>query len=116
MTVAAFLPKKGLSRLAGERKDVLRAVPRLHPAMSVQRALGLLTAAGPDNLLHTFEEEQGLNEVAERIVELVDGRRTVADMVAVLCEEFEVEPEKCREDTVDFVSRLVEKKVLVLGS
>jgi pyrroloquinoline quinone biosynthesis protein D len=116
MTVAAFLPKIGLSRLAGERKDVLRAVPRLHPEAGVQRVLGSLMAAGPDNLLHTFEDEQGASEVAERIVELVDGRRTVADIVAVLCEEFEVEPEECREDTVAFVSLLVEKKVLVLGS
>jgi pyrroloquinoline quinone biosynthesis protein D len=39
----------------------------------------------------------------------------VADIVAVLCEEFEVEPEACRVDTAAFVSLLVEKKVLVLG-
>jgi Coenzyme PQQ synthesis protein D (PqqD) len=79
--------------------------------------MGSLMAAGPDNLLHTFEDEQGqVSEVAERIVELVDGRRTVADIVAVLCEEFEVEPEACRADTVAFVSLLVEKKVLVLGT
>lgn len=116
MTVAAFLPKNAQSRLAGARKDVLRAVPRLHPEIGVQRVLGSLMATGPDNILHTFEDEQGLNEIAERIVELVDGRRTVADIVAVLCEEFAVGPEECREDTVAFVSLLVEKKVLVLGS
>lgn len=116
MTVAAFLPKNAQSRLAGARQDVLRAVPRLHPEIDVQRVLGRLMATGPDDLLHTFEDEEGLNEVAEFTVELVDGRRTVAEIVALLCEEFEVEPEKCREDTVAFVSLLVEKKVLVLGS
>lgn len=116
MTVAAFLPKRGRERLAGAGGDVLRAVPRLHPEAGVQRVSGRLMAAGPDNFFHTFEDEQGQpSEVAERIVELVDGQRTVADIVAVLCEEFEVEPEACREDTVSFVRLLVEKKVLVLG-
>jgi pyrroloquinoline quinone biosynthesis protein D len=114
--VAAFLPKNERERLAGAGRDVLRAVPRLHPEAGVQRVGGQLLAASPGEFLHTFEEAPGqVSEVAERILELVDGRRTVADIVALLCEEFEVEPEVCREDTVAFVSLLVEKKVLVLG-
>jgi hypothetical protein len=116
MAVAAFLPKNGRERLAGAGADMLRAVPRVHPETGVQRVSGRLMAAGPDEHLHTFEDEQGqVSEVAERILELVDGRRTVADIVAVLCEEFEVEPQACREDTVAFVSLLVKKKVLLLG-
>lgn len=95
---------------------MVRAVPRLHPEAGLQRVSGRLMAAGPDEFLHTFEDEQGrVSEVAERILELVDGRRTVEDIVAVLCEEFEVEPEACREDTAAFIQLLVEKKVLVLG-
>ena len=114
--VAALLPTDQLGRLAGAGQDVLRAVPRLHPDTGVQRVGGRLMAAGPDEHLHTFEDARGqVSQVAERIVELVDGRRTVADIVAVLCEEFEVEPEACRADTVAFVKLLVEKKVLVLG-
>ena len=75
-----------------------------------------MLAVGPDDTLHTFEDEGGeVSEVAERILELVDGGRTVGDIVAVLCEEFEVEPTRCREDTVSFVRLLVDKKVLVLG-
>jgi hypothetical protein len=116
MAVAVFLPKNGFGRLADASRDVLRAVPRLHPETGVERVSGRLMAAGPDELLHTFEDEQGqVSEVAERILELVDGRRTVADIVAVLCDEFEVEPEVCHEDTAAFVRLLVEKKVLVLG-
>jgi pyrroloquinoline quinone biosynthesis protein D len=116
MVVAALLPKDQLEHLAGAGRDVLRAVPRLHPETGVQRVGGRLMAAGPDELLHTFEDARGeVSAVAERIVELVDGRRTVADIVAVLCDEFEVEPQACREDTVAFVRLLVEKKVLVLG-
>lgn len=102
--------------MTGAGQDVLRAVPRLHPEAGLQRVRGSLLAAGPDDFLHTFEDGAGeVSEVAERILELVDGRRTVADIVAVLCDEFEVEPEACREDTVAFVRLLVEKKVLVLG-
>lgn len=112
----AFLPKNGRGRLAHGGRDVLGAVPRLHPEAGVQRVSGKLLVAGPDEFLHTFEDEQGrVSEVAERILELVDGQRTVEEIVAVLCDEFEVEPEACREDTAAFVSLLVEKKVLVLG-
>lgn len=114
--MAAFLPQNGRERLAGAGGDVLRAVPRLHPEAGLQRVSGKLMAAGPDEYLHTFEDARGhVSEVAERILELVDGRRTVADIVAVLCDEFEVEPEACRRDTVSFVRLLVEKKVLVLA-
>jgi hypothetical protein len=114
--VAALLPKDELERLAGAARDVLRAVPRVHPEAGVQRVGGRLLAAGPDEFLHTFEDARGqVSEVAERIVELVDGRRTVAAIIAVLCDEFDVEPEACRADTVAFVRLLVEKKVLVLG-
>jgi pyrroloquinoline quinone biosynthesis protein D len=92
------------------------AVPRLHPEAGVQRVGDRMLAVGPDDTLHTFEDEGGeVSEVAERILELADGCRTVGDIVAVLCEEFEVEPARCREDTVSFVRLLVDKKVLVFG-
>jgi pyrroloquinoline quinone biosynthesis protein D len=117
MAVAAFLSMNERERLVSDGQDVLRAVPRLHPETGLARVSGKLMAAGPDELLHTFEDAQGqVSPVAERILELVDGRRTVADIVAVLCDEFEVEPEVCREDTAGFVKLLVEKKVLLLGS
>ncbi len=94
----------------------MEAVPRLHPEAGVQRVGDRMLAVGPDDTLHTLEDERGeASEVAERILELVDGCRTVGDIVAVLCEEFEVEPAQCREDTASFVKLLVEKKVLVLG-
>jgi pyrroloquinoline quinone biosynthesis protein D len=96
--------------------DVMDAVPRLHPDAGVQRVGDRMLAVGPDDTLHTFEDEGGeVSEVAERILALVDGRRTLGDIVAALCEEFEVEPSVCREDTVSFVRLLVDKQVLVLG-
>ncbi|MFP2925303.1 PqqD family protein [Pyxidicoccus sp. 3LG] len=97
--------------------DLMEAVPRLHPAAAVQRVRGQLVVLGPDETLHTFEDVTGtVSDVAERIVELVDGRRTVGDIAAVLCEEFEVEGAVCREDTSRFVALLVERQVLVLGA
>ncbi len=109
-------PKNQLERLAGAGQDVLRAVPRLHPEAGLQRVGGQADGGRARRVPAHFEDARGqVSEVAERIVELVDGRRTVADIAAVLCDEFEVEPQACREDTVAFVRLLVEKKVLVLG-
>lgn len=94
----------------------MERIPRLHPDVGVQRVGGRLMAAGADDHLHTFETEGGeVSEVAERIVELCDGRRTVREIVDALCEEFEVEREVCGRDTVAFVQVLMQKKVLVLG-
>lgn len=97
--------------------NLMTGVPRVHPETGVQRVGGRLLAAGPDDCLHTFEDEAGgVSEVAERILELADGRRTVAQIVDVLCEEFEVDREVCAADTSRFIEVLVEKKVLVLDS
>lgn len=94
---------------------VLEGVPRVHPEAGVQRVGGRLLAAGPDEQLHSFEDEEGnVSEVAERIVELSDGTRTVRQIVEQLCREFEVEPDVCERDTTEFVQLLVDKKVLVL--
>jgi len=90
--------------------------PRVNPEVGVQRVRGRLLAAGPDDVLHTFEEDGGqVSEVAERIVELADGSRTVRQIIEALCEEFEVAPELCKADTEAFVELLVERKVLVLN-
>ena len=94
--------------------DLMARVPRLHPEVGLQRVGDRLMAAGPDAQLHTFEEDSGQrSEVAERIVELCDGRRTVGEIVDALCEEFDVERARCAADTESFVQRLVERKVLV---
>lgn len=92
-------------------------VPRVHPDVGVQRVGGRLMAAGPGDDLHTFEDERGeVSEVAERIVELCDGKRTVAQIVETLCGEFEVDKATCAADVRAFVELLVEKQVLILGA
>lgn len=77
---------------------------------------GRLLAAGPDDFLHAFEEPSGeASVVAERIVELSDGTRTVWQIVDALCDEFDVAREVCASDTLEFVKLLVQRRVLVLG-
>jgi pyrroloquinoline quinone biosynthesis protein D len=97
-------------------EELLGAKPRLHPETGVQRVGGRLLAAGPPNSLHTFEDEAGVASlVAERIVELSDGSRTVSEIVDALVGEFDVAPEECLRDTQGFIQLLVERQVLVLG-
>ena len=91
------------------------SVPCVHDEAAVQRVGGRWMAATSDDHLHTFEGPEGVSEVAERIVELVDGVRTVGDIATVLTEEFEVSRAVAETDTVQFISQLIEKRVLRLA-
>lgn len=72
-------------------------------------------AASPDDYMHTFEEDSGdVSDVGERTVELVNGARTVGQIVDTLCDEYDVDRETCAADTLNFVQLLVERKVLIL--
>jgi len=93
----------------------LEHVPRVHPETAVSKVGGRWMAATPDDRLHTFEGPDGIvSEVGERIVGLVDGTRSVAAIVDVLVEEFEVSREQAEADTIQFVALLVQKQVLVV--
>lgn len=93
----------------------LEDVPKVHPETAVSKVGGRWMAATPDDRLHTFEGPDGaVSEVGERIVELVDGQRTVGDIVQVLVDEFEVSRELAESDTVQFIGLLVQKQVLVV--
>jgi pyrroloquinoline quinone biosynthesis protein D len=64
-----------------------------------------------------FEDEEGRpSEVAERIVALVDGRRSVREIAAALSLEFDVGEADCARDTVRFVQRLVDQQLLTLNA
>lgn len=94
--------------------SLMDRVVRRHPEAGLQRFGGRLMAVTPDDKLHSFEDEAGASEVGERIVDLADGKRTVREIVRVLCDEFEVDEGTCERDTASFVRLLVERKVLVL--
>lgn len=68
-------------------------------------------AVTPDGQLHTFDDE-GNPGPGERILGLVDGRRTVGQIVEVLLSEYEVDRSECVRDTKAFVEALIARRVL----
>lgn len=103
--------------MANHHKVALGSVPQVHPETALSKVGGRWVAATPDDGVHTFEEADGsASVVGERIIELVDGSRSVEAIVGVLLEEFDVGREVVEGDTLDFIRLLVEKQVLsVLG-
>jgi hypothetical protein len=55
-----------------------------------------------------------INEVGARLWEMADGTRTIADMVDILCEEYAVIREQAEEDALEFIQRMIEKKMFVV--
>lgn len=97
---------------AGQRVS-LSDVPRVHGETALQKVGGRWVAATPDDQLHSFEGPDGVvSEVGERIVELVDGKRSVGEIVEILVSEFEVSREIAEADTSDFIRLLADKHVL----
>lgn len=56
--------------------------------------------------LHNF------NDVATRVWELVDGQRTVAEIAAVITDEYEVEPAVAEADILAFLDELLQKDII----
>lgn len=117
-TVSSSELRKTMVEMSESRRKtrvVLAAVPRVHGETALQKVGGRWVAATPDDQLHSFEGADGVvSEVGERIVELIDGQRSVADIVGVLLEEFEVTREVAESDTLDFIGLLADKHVLTL--
>ena len=57
-----------------------------------------------------------VDEVGAMIWELCDGRRSLHDMVASLCEQFEAPRETVAADVLEFVSDLRRERLLVDGA
>ena len=85
----------------------LASVVRVPEETAAQRVQGRWAAATADGGFHQFEDDVG-----ERIMDLVDGRRSLGEIVTMLCEEFDVERSTCEQETIQFVTQLVQKRVL----
>jgi hypothetical protein len=57
-----------------------------------------------------------LNRVAAFVWERLDGKRTVADLVAVVVERFDVDRERAQADTLELLETLQEIRAIVPGS
>lgn len=56
-----------------------------------------------------------LNEVGARIWTLADGKRTIRDIAAFICEEYEVTETQAEADALEFIDELIRKKVFHLS-
>lgn len=97
------------------RRVSLETVVRLNADASVERVGGRLVGHTADERLHVFETPDGsASLVAERIVELSDGSRTVGQIVDSLQREFDVSREVVASDTTQFVELLLSKQILTM--
>ncbi len=58
---------------------------------------------------------RGLNPVGSRVWELIDGRRSVDEIVEVIVREFDVTPERAAADVQTFVRELLDKELVIRG-
>ena len=56
-----------------------------------------------------------LNEVGGRVWSLCDGTRTLADMVAVICEEYDAPFEIVTTDLVELLTSMADDNLVVAG-
>lgn len=54
-----------------------------------------------------------LNEVGAAIWELVDGQRNISQITEEICKQFEIDHAIAERDTLNFISDLKEKKIIV---
>lgn len=58
-------------------------------------------------------EYYGMDAVASEIWHMLDQAIRVADICAVLCEKFDVDESVCREDVLDFLEQIAERKIII---
>jgi len=85
--------------------------------LSDKPAQNLETAARKiDDLFYVMHpdtsELHNFNDVGTRIWELIDGERSVEDIVGVVTEEYEVDEATARTDVLEFVAALQEKDLI----
>ncbi len=54
----------------------------------------------------------GLDPISTRILEIVQEPRSVAQVIAVLLEEFDVSPERCERDVRDALGKMEQAKLV----
>jgi hypothetical protein len=83
-----------------------------------RRADVLAQAAGDTVILLTPDSGEyfTLNEVGGRIWELADGSRSVAEIAAVLGEEYEAPLEEIQADAVGVLGELAEQRLITDGA
>ncbi len=89
---------------------------RVEPGVRPRPPAGLEARKLGDEVVLCYQGGQGifaLNQVAERIWSLCDGKRSVDDIVGLLLTEFEVEPDRLAQDVQATVVYMLEQGLLV---
>jgi hypothetical protein len=65
-------------------------------------------------VLPDSSEIKVLNEVGATIWTLADGSRSVREIAAQVCQQYDVDPQQAEADVLRFVAELLQRKMLVL--
>ena len=87
----------GLDTILSRNDDIL------HASVGSEEAVMMNVTAG---------RYYGLNAVASRIWELLETPKTIAELCAQICEEFEVDAQTCEVEVLKFVQDLVDNGVV----
>lgn len=88
--------------------NALDCVPQRRDGVLVQEAQGQTVLLRPEDGSY-----YALKDVGARIWELCDGERSVSDIAAVLCNEFDAPVKTVEADVIEFVDELRSEQLLV---
>lgn len=58
----------------------------------------------------------GLDSIGTRIWDLIESPAKISEIIEILINEFDVSKEQCENDTIEFISELVDKKLVFIVS
>ena len=99
-----------------QKMRFLNSEKELTPETVIQRKPGLLfNEIDGEIVMLSIENSEyyGLDKVGSRIWELIEKPVTIKELVSNLLVEFDVDENRCWNETTNFLSRLDEKKLLV---
>lgn len=86
------------------------------PTALLRRREGVVAQVADDEAI-LLDIESGsyfaLNSVGGRIWELCDGKRSVVELVTVICDEFDVPADTAKADTLEILEELKKEKLVV---
>lgn len=89
--------------------NILNKYPKPHP-----QTAGRVIDKEAVLILSDNSEVNVLNPVGSRIFELADGTNTIAEIIEVICSEFEVSADEAKEDVTTFINQMEKRQVFVL--
>ena len=89
--------------------DITASITR-HPDM-------LSAEIGGEAVMMSIEKGAyfGLNPIATRIWDLIEQPQTIAELIAVISEEYDVSDEQCAADVQEFVADMIERGIARLA-